>query len=486
MVKWSKLAVLMLTPILLLVLISCGEVTTPGPSPTPAPAPNEWTWESGSDLVDQRGVYGTQGVAAAGNIPGGRAYACSWMDASGNLWLFGGVGIDSAGTLEWLNDLWKYSAGEWTWVSGSNLVKQAGTYGTQRTPAPANVPGARVAAVSWTDPWGNFWLFGGQGTDSTGTRGYLNDLWKYSNGEWAWISGSETLSNFGGNYAIEGVYGIQGTPSPGNVPGARFDAVSWTDSSGNLWLLGGEGWDSTGALGILNDLWKYDPSSNMWTWVSGANTWGQFGTYGTLGTAAPANIPGSRTNPATWIDKSGNLWLFGGQGSDLNGVRCNETGGPCDLNDLWKYSPATNMWTWMGGSNVVEQPGVYGTQGTPSPGNIPGAREEAVSWTDAAGNFWLFGGFGFDSTTGAYTVFGELNDLWKYSGGEWTWMSGSVHASQTGIYGTLGVADPGNVPGARSTAVSWIDASGNLWFFGGQNIFSLPQGKFNDLWMYHP
>jgi len=33
--------------------------------------------------------------------------------------------------------------------------------------------------VNWTDASGNFWLFGGNGFDSAGTQGYLNDLWKY-------------------------------------------------------------------------------------------------------------------------------------------------------------------------------------------------------------------------------------------------------------------------------------------------------------------
>ena len=36
---------------------------------------------------------------------------------------------------------------------------------------------------------------------------------------------------------------------------------TWIDSSGNLWLFGGYGYDSTGQLGYLNDLWQYDPST---------------------------------------------------------------------------------------------------------------------------------------------------------------------------------------------------------------------------------
>jgi len=35
--------------------------------------------------------------------------------------------------------------------------------------------------------------------------------------------------------------------------------VSWSDASGNLWLFGGEGFDSTGTEGTLNDLWEYQP-----------------------------------------------------------------------------------------------------------------------------------------------------------------------------------------------------------------------------------
>jgi len=64
-----------------------------------------------------------------------------------------------------------------------------------------------------------------------------------------------------------------------------------------------------------------------------------------------------------------------------------------------------------------------------------------VSWTDSNGNFWLFGGYGFDSG-GNY---GSLNDLWEFNPttNEWTWMGGSsTIAGATGIYGSIGVAAP--------------------------------------------
>jgi len=39
--------------------------------------------------------------------------------------------------------------------------------------------------------------------------------------------------------------------------------------------------------------------------------------------------------------------------------------------------------------------------------------------------------------------------------------------NQFGTYGTQGVPDVGNTPGARRSAVSWIDGSGAAWLFGG-------------------
>jgi hypothetical protein len=131
-------------------------------------------------VPDQAGSYGTEGVAAAGNVPGARYGSISWTDSSGNFWLFGGYGYDSAGKVSYLNDLWKFDGTNWTWVSGSNTNNQAGSYGTEGVAAAGNVPGGRFSSVSWTDSSGNFWLFGGWGVGSvSGNYGNMNDLWLY-------------------------------------------------------------------------------------------------------------------------------------------------------------------------------------------------------------------------------------------------------------------------------------------------------------------
>jgi N-acetylneuraminic acid mutarotase len=158
-----------------------------------------------------------------------------------------------------------------------------------------------------------------------------------------------------------------------------------------------------------------------------------------------------------------------------------------ELNDLWRFSKG--QWTWMGGPDEswseVDQLGIYGTQGTAAPGNLPGSRDSGMSWTDAEGNLWLFGGEGFSSVYTATSPY--MNDLWKYSNGQWTWMDGSNVGGRTGTYGTLGTPAAGNNPGGRVGAATWIDASGNLWLFGGLGGDSAGNlGDLNDLWEYQP
>lgn len=360
----------------------------------------------------------------------------------------------------------------YTWMKGSNLSGQSGIYGVSGVAAPNNNPGGREGAASWKDAAGNFWLFGGLGYDVQGNYDYLNDIWKYtvSTNQWTWIGGDSIVYQ-------NGVYGTMGTPAPTNKPGSRYGAVTWTDGLGNLWMLGGEGLDGAGNTGEMNDLWKYNTGTNQWTWMRGSSVTGPLAVYGTQGTAAPTNEPGGTFIATSWTDASGNLWLFGGQGDDASNYG--------DLNDLWKYTISTNQWTWMKGSGIVDQNGIYGTVSVPAGGNLQGGRLGATGWADASGNLWLTGGFGYDATNSGADF---LNDLWKYSIGtnQWTWVKGSNTSGQLGVYGTQGTAGSTNVPGARAGSVSWIDPSSGLaYLFGGfgyNALFSM--NDHNDLWLY--
>ena len=500
-------------------------------------APNEWTWMGGNSTIGSNctpdqlglncgrpGVYGMLGKPARGNAPGARTGAQSWTDGSGNLWLFGGAGFDGNGTYGTLNDLWELDASldDWTWKGGSSTVPKEfggwpGIYGNVGVAGAGNMPGSRTGASTWTDADGNLWLFGGSGVDATGAVGYLNDFWEFKDSlnQWVWMGGSSTIGSSGGQ---PGVYGALGTPAAGNMPGSRSGASSWTDTKGHLWLFGGASFsanESFYSTWYLNDLWEFFPELNEWAWMGGSSYdnpaifitsdscdpnggCGWSGEYGSLGVPAAGNNPGSRSGAASWTDDRGHLWLFGGFGFDSN----RNSSGP--LNDLWEFDPATQEWTWISGSNsvlheLIGQPGVYGTLGSPSTANTPGGRSGASTWADRIGHFWLYGGSGSDSKgTG-----GDLNDLWVFdpSTDQWAWMSGSSTATclpqnngncgQPGMYGMLGTPAAGNVPGGRSGASSWIDNSGNLWLFGGAgydangNANGVPD-SLNDLWEYEP
>jgi hypothetical protein len=452
---------------------------------------DEWTWMGGSNTMFgqngyQPGVYGTLGVFAAGNIPGGRSGASSWTDSSGNFWLFSGGGT---------NDLWEFdpATNEWAWMSGNSTGASPGVYGTLGTPAAGNIPGDRGGAATWSDGSGNFWLFGGRGSDASGNGGYLNDLWEFnpSTKQWVWMAGSSTIIvNGDGTGGQSGVYGTLGTPAAGNTPGGRQFASGWTDSKGNLWLFGGLGFDAGGNWGELNDLWKFDPSTSLWAWMGGTDMISEPGVYGAMGTAATANIPGGRDSAVSWADSHGNFWLFGGSVAP---------------NDLWEFNPSTKEWTWMGGSNALNcnpvgycnNDAVYGQLGTPAAANIPSSRYSASAWTDNNGNFWLFAGeTGSGNTQEAYA--GLLDDLWEYNPttNQWTWMGGNssevfsfspqaiaFDTGVPGIYGTQGTPATGNMPGGRTGASSWTDSSGHLWLFAGSGLdVNGSYGGPNDLW----
>ena len=318
-------------------------------------------------------------------------------------------------------------------------------------------------------------------------------LWEFktSTNQWAWISGSKSNQSTCALWSLEaetvcgqpGVYGQMG--SPGGIPGGRYFPLTWADQDGHLWLFGGLELDSVGQICSLDDLWEFNPSTSQWTWQDGsdlaANTNQVFpltqAVYGLPGVPQAGNTPGGRAGGGAWTDHSGHFWLFAGSG----------------LNDLWEFDPASKQWTWMAGSSYyylgTGPPGVYGRLGAPTLQSAPGTRTNFVDWTDSFGNLWLWGGDGPDSNP---TESGGLDDLWEFipSANEWVWMGGSDKAtaadqSPPGIYGTLGIPSSSNLPGKRTLATSWSDASGSAWLFGGDGVDSAGTfGYLNDLWRY--
>jgi hypothetical protein len=455
---------------------------------------------------------------------------------------------------------------DWTWMFGADAVGGLGVYGTATIPPPAlpsanpNTPGGRDFPVTWTDLNGNKWMFGGFGMEVTGKTppdlpGYLNDLWVFEpdignvpTGIWVpanlpitrtetIANGVTTINDVASTVPLQNVDNGQTPLANGQVtnngggPGARWGAVSWTDSTGALWMFGGEGisghfQDGIEQFGLLNDVWKWQPGpiladqvnptfpvngydisyqtptvnpttvyagaytiTGTWTAVSGAQTVNQAGVY-----AGGSAIPGGRWGAAYTTAPNGTLWVFGGQGYDSTGTF------PTLLNDLWSFNGTT--WTFVSGSTTGQQNGTY-PSAVGSTGQ-PGGRQTAILWADTSGNLWLFGGLGLDSqgTQSGGSLGGTLpngtspngavlNDLWEYNiaAGTWTWVSGGNLAEQTGTYGTAQTAAAGNTPGSRWGSSGWIDSNNNLWLYGGWGYgSSLAQstGFLDDIWQYDP
>ena len=351
------------------------------------PLTNEWTWMTGTNTVNDHGNFGIQGVASPMNHPPGLGYgAASWVDLSGDLWMFGGW-CDSS-----YCDLWKYNiaSNQWTWMKGPGTGNNAGSYGVRGVPALTNIPRARSECASaWTDNNGDLWLFGGE------FGPLFNDLWRYniSSNTWTWMKG-DTVSQLGN-------WGTIGVEDSLNTPGGRWCYAHWKDNAGNLWLFGGQGFDATGGTWYMNDLWRYNPLSNNWTWMHGSKFGNTNGDYGTRCISAATNVPPHRfENRATWKDANGNFWMFGG--TYKPGIFT-----IADLNDLWMYCVSSNEWTWQSGDSLPNLAGRWGTKGVSDPMNKPGGRNGAVAWSDNNGHLYVFGG--------SDANFGSMyNDLWKF------------------------------------------------------------------------
>jgi hypothetical protein len=173
----------------------------------------------------------------------------SWVDAAGNLWMYGGY---SNLNIIYLGDFWKYdlSANEWTWMGGDTISGSLGHHGVMGVPSALNTPPASTEnACTWVEG-DNLWFYGGM---SQGP--YIGDMWRYNitNDEWTWMNGDTT-------YGAVPVYGTLGVSSPTNFPGARICYTRWKDTNGDFWIFGGS---SSG--GTNNDMWKYTVATNEWT-----------------------------------------------------------------------------------------------------------------------------------------------------------------------------------------------------------------------------
>jgi hypothetical protein len=222
------------------------------------PASNQWTWQNGKKSAPGESsptVRGASGVFAPENTPG---------TSTG-----GSIVLDSAGSndvvrLSVFGETWLYSnsLNQWAWISKDSPVSAPTIvrhYGTSGVPSVLNNPGERSGATTWSDETYT-WVYGGNTYSST-QNGSLSDLWKYNKQttEWTWVSGDSTVNR-------APVYGPKGIPSSSAMPGGRNAPLTWIDTQGNMWLLGGTVQEQLPRSGLttvrLNDLWKLSMATN--------------------------------------------------------------------------------------------------------------------------------------------------------------------------------------------------------------------------------
>lgn len=292
--------------------------------------------------------------------------------------------------------------------------------------------------------------------------------------KWTWIGGDNTINSYG-------IYGQKGVESVSNKPGGRGYFFSWTDFKGNFWLFGGQGMAARGQ-GNLNDLWRYNVSTNRWTWMAGDSLPNRPAIQSGLGVEAAANTPSARESGTFWSSSDGKeLYLFGGYSPSIAWQF---------YNDVWAYNVVTEKWRQVK-ARMVDSRGnctgqAYGGADEFTPGVWPICRLGATAASDA-GKAFVFGG-----SNG--TVNGTFNDFLMFSDYNQYFPQSNQWASIVSPLGTPIISPSGQYsgsypyPGGRDIPNSFV-YNNQFYLFGGAGYGALVnnvsnRGFLNDVWRY--
>jgi hypothetical protein len=133
----------------------------------------------------------------------------------------------------------------------------------------------------------------------------MSDVWKYDirNRMWTWIGGHNTTSTLT-------TYGTFGVESPLNRLGFRHSSQYFFHSpSSSLVVIGGQ------SPSILGDIWRFNFTSEQWTWVDGSIAWNFWSKPGTKNVEAASNVMGSRYGGFAFVDPENmKIYVYGGYG----------------------------------------------------------------------------------------------------------------------------------------------------------------------------
>jgi hypothetical protein len=338
-----------------------------------------------------------------------------------------------------------FSQNQWAFLGGylDSSIPNGNSYSGLGLLSPLNKPSSREHCGSGIFN-NKIWIFGGNG------NGAGSDIWSYDIALRSWVYVS--------NRGFAEIYTDKNIESQTAHPGNRSRMASAMDKKGNFWLFGGETQDLGYHTG-WNDLWKFNTTTNNWTWLGGSTSHTAAGSYQT----AEPDWPRSRYRARGWFDEDDNYWIFGGLFYD--GVNP-----PYPMNDMWKYNVLTAKWTCeTGDCNMLHPPntpgGVYpSTYPSTSTAYKPRARADYNYWLDNDGNFILYGGFNGEVHSGGSVLW----DTWKYKPKtrEWTLLTQEGAPSATS-------------PGWQAEALCWLGNDGLPWMkLANRSIWKFKNGKW--------
>ncbi len=209
----------------------------------------------------------------------------------------------------------------------------------------------------------------------------------------------------------------------------------------------------------VHDMWCFDTTTLNWMWING--------TY--VPQVNLFNYPGSRAFANSWITPDGSLWMFGGIQWNIRSNGFNYG------NDLWKYTFEEGKWVCLSGNlDTGDADAVVAVNDGAT--SSPGSRYMSLSASDAEGNLYLYGGWGFHTVSLHFRVQAAmLADLWKFSpsNNQWTLIAGNPTENNCqpnyDSYGREGR------PGSRLSG-SMVFSEGKLILFGGIGSSSTSAG----------
>ena len=321
--------------------------------------------------------------------------------------------------------------------------------------APLNLsaaPGPRYGHVAWPAPGGGAggYVLGGWGLDGAGDEGRLADLWRRLPAGEAWQRRQPSAHALAGD---GGLYDLADEVAVGKLTSALCQ-VSLTVRTVVLW------WGD-------EITWRLDEDGRT------------YGPFEDMTDTTVEILVGLGTHEMIALDSYGDGWQGGWWEVSLTESGERLAGGPREglIGDGEEEGFGVRVPFEVQSDSCADMDlAVY-------PGARAGAAAAAAS---SDGSVYVFGGTGH-----AREQWGALNDLWRYDGERWEWLSGASAPGETGDYGELGEPASSNHPGSRRDHAMWSDASG-IWLFGGTGRASATAaalggiGHLGDLWRWAP